>query len=63
LCGSEKNRLDIGGGSAKSRFSAVDARHDVPLPFSHAHSRTVHWSMALSSSMNAMFMNTAVTCE
>ena len=32
LGGSEKSRLDIGGGSEKSRFATADTRNDVPSP-------------------------------
>jgi len=32
LGGSEKSRLDIGGGSDKSRFATAGTRNDVPLP-------------------------------
>jgi len=30
--GSEKSRLDIGGGSEKTRFATAGTRNDVPLP-------------------------------
>jgi len=32
LGGSEKSRLDIGGGSENSRFATAGTRNDVPLP-------------------------------
>ena len=32
LGGSEKSRLDIGGGPEKSRFATAGTQNDVPLP-------------------------------
>ena len=32
LGGSENSRLDVGGGSEKSRFATAGTRNDVPLP-------------------------------